>query len=204
MSVEFMMNDSTYIESLDSSSRMSSDEGSVISQMDSASDCSENLGSDGDSSNTKTMKTDAPKKRKYNKSRTRVMCPEVLKKVKKTRRLKANDRERSRMHNLNEALDSLRCILPTQSEEDKLTKIETLRFAHNYILALSETVKMLDQQEASADLPEQSPTSQHSMDQDNVLRAFSSQMMKNETDSSCSLWTNQPLGYPSSGFMQTY
>ena len=123
-----------------------------------------NISSDSDAANNNTAKlnqknitkvksTDklnpdgTPKKRKYNKSRTRVISPDVLKKVKKTRRLKANDRERNRMHNLNEALDSLRCVLPTTTEEAKLTKIETLRFAHNYIWALSETVKMFERQD---------------------------------------------------------
>ncbi|XP_018496093.1 neurogenin-1-like [Galendromus occidentalis] len=83
-------------------------------------------------------------------------------KVKKCRRLRANDRERNRMHNLNDALDRLRTVLPVclpaadgnvSPEQDreaedplKLTKIETLRFAHNYIYALSETLKMLDGQ----------------------------------------------------------
>ncbi|XP_031730525.1 neurogenin-3 [Anarrhichthys ocellatus] len=61
------------------------------------------------------------------------------------RRTKANDRERSRMHNLNSALDALRTILPTLPEDAKMTKIETLRFAHNYIWALSETLRMADQ-----------------------------------------------------------
>ncbi|XP_062282072.1 neurogenin-1 [Scomber scombrus] len=66
--------------------------------------------------------------------------------VKKTRRLKANDRERSRMHNLNDALDTLREVLPVFPDETKLTKIETLRFAHNYIWALSETIRIADLQ----------------------------------------------------------
>ena len=61
------------------------------------------------------------------------------------RRMKANDRERSRMHNLNSALDALRSILPALPEDAKLTKIETLRFAHNYIWALTETLRMADQ-----------------------------------------------------------
>ncbi|XP_077486225.1 uncharacterized protein LOC144097358 [Amblyomma americanum] len=65
-------------------------------------------------------------------------------KMKKTRRLKANDRERNRMHNLNSALDRLRCVLPTFPDDTKLTKIETLRFAHNYIWALSETLKLVE------------------------------------------------------------
>lgn len=67
------------------------------------------------------------------------------------RRLKANDRERHRMHNLNSALDALRGILPVLPEDTKLTKIETLRFAHNYIWALTETLRMADQQEQTAD-----------------------------------------------------
>ncbi len=62
------------------------------------------------------------------KSRNKNLSPEVLIKVKRTRRLKANDRERNRMHNLNSALDHLRCILPTYPDDAKLTKIETLRF----------------------------------------------------------------------------
>ncbi|XP_044229238.1 neurogenin-3 [Thunnus albacares] len=61
------------------------------------------------------------------------------------RRMKANDRERHRMHNLNSALNALRSILPALPEDAKLTKIETLRFAHNYIWALTETLRMGDQ-----------------------------------------------------------
>ncbi|MBN3307950.1 NGN1 protein, partial [Amia calva] len=65
--------------------------------------------------------------------------------VKKNRRMKANDRERNRMHNLNDALDKLRNVLPAFPDDTKLTKIETLRFAHNYIWALSETIRIADQ-----------------------------------------------------------
>ncbi|KAI4898029.1 hypothetical protein NFI96_003272 [Prochilodus magdalenae] len=60
------------------------------------------------------------------------------------RRAKANDRERHRMHNLNSALDALRSVLPTFPDDAKLTKIETLRFAHNYIWALTETLRIGD------------------------------------------------------------
>uniref|UniRef100_A0A7M4EVH5 Neurogenin 1 n=1 Tax=Crocodylus porosus TaxID=8502 RepID=A0A7M4EVH5_CROPO len=62
-----------------------------------------------------------------------------------TRRVKANDRERHRMHTLNAALDALRGVLPTFPDDTKLTKIETLRFAHNYIWALAETLRLADQ-----------------------------------------------------------
>jgi len=63
--------------------------------------------------------------------------------------MKANDRERNRMHMLNEALDRLRCVLPTHPVDAKLTKIETLRFAHNYIWALSHTLQVVESTEES-------------------------------------------------------
>ncbi|XP_013867614.1 neurogenin-1 [Austrofundulus limnaeus] len=79
--------------------------------------------------------------------------------VKKNRRLKANDRERNRMHNLNDALDALRGVLPAFPDETKLTKIETLRFAHNYIWALSETIRIADLQAPVLLSPARSPDS---------------------------------------------
>ncbi|AWP14333.1 putative neurogenin-3-like [Scophthalmus maximus] len=75
------------------------------------------------------------------------------------RRVKANDRERHRMHNLNSALDALRSILPALPDDAKLTKIETLRFAHNYIWALTETLRMADQHGHLADYLPGSPSS---------------------------------------------
>ena len=89
--------------------------------------------------------------------RTRAKSPTLVQKLKKNRRMKANDRERNRMHTLNRALERLRDILPVAGtmaavanssngsggEEtmsncaNKLTKIETLRFANRYILELS-------------------------------------------------------------------
>lgn len=60
------------------------------------------------------------------------------------RRQKANDRERHRMHNLNSALDALRDILPALPDDAKLTKIETLHFARNYIWALTQTLRLAD------------------------------------------------------------
>lgn len=76
--------------------------------------------------------------------RGRDRSPHHVARVRRNRRMKANDRERHRMHMLNNALDRLRTVLPTAPDDTKLTKIETLRFAHNYIWALSETLKGLD------------------------------------------------------------
>ncbi|CAH1170356.1 unnamed protein product [Phaedon cochleariae] len=66
----------------------------------------------------------------------------------KLRRSKANARERNRMHGLNAALDTLRGHIPihvtlsdTNSAPQKLSKIETLRLARNYILAMTQTLQ---------------------------------------------------------------
>ncbi|XP_069848116.1 neurogenic differentiation factor 4, partial [Dipodomys merriami] len=55
--------------------------------------------------------------------------------------VKANARERTRMHGLNDALDNLRRVMPCYSKTQKLSKIETLRLARNYIWALSEVLE---------------------------------------------------------------
>lgn len=83
-------------------------------------------------------------KRKYAQGKariTRARSPTQVMKIKKCRRVKANDRERIRMHMLNDALERLRISLPTFPEDTKLTKIETLRFAHNYIYALEQLLE---------------------------------------------------------------
>ncbi|OAF66484.1 hypothetical protein A3Q56_05776 [Intoshia linei] len=58
------------------------------------------------------------------------------------RRYIANARERNRTQSLNEAFEQLRTSIPTLPS-DKLSKIQTLRLATNYInflnIALSET-----------------------------------------------------------------
>ncbi|GAB0096224.1 neurogenic differentiation factor 4 [Sergentomyia squamirostris] len=66
------------------------------------------------------------------------------------RRSKANFRERNRMSSLNRALDNLREKVPLnptlatmdldQNHNQKLSKIETLRLAYNYISALGQSL----------------------------------------------------------------
>lgn len=45
------------------------------------------------------------------------------------------------MHGLNDALESLRKVVPCYSKTQKLSKIETLRLAKNYIWTLSEVLR---------------------------------------------------------------
>ncbi|OTF76300.1 hypothetical protein BLA29_012529 [Euroglyphus maynei] len=56
------------------------------------------------------------------------------------RRLESNERERMRMHSLNDAFQSLREVIPHISKERKLSKIETLTLAKNYIVALTDYI----------------------------------------------------------------
>ncbi|KAM4896395.1 neurogenin-3 [Sylvia borin] len=85
------------------------------------------------------------RKGKARRGRGKARNEGLLSKQKRSRRMKANDRERNRMHHLNSALDALRSVLPTFPDDAKLTKIETLRFAHNYIWALTQSLRLAEQ-----------------------------------------------------------
>ncbi|XP_034028274.1 neurogenic differentiation factor 4 [Thalassophryne amazonica] len=91
-------------------------------------DGEEEIGPNGE----KAPKRRGPKKKKMTKARQERF---------RARRIKANARERSRMHGLNDALDNLRRVMPCYSKTQKLSKIETLRLARNYIWALSEVLE---------------------------------------------------------------
>ncbi|VDM29488.1 unnamed protein product [Toxocara canis] len=106
-------------------------------------------------SGTKAVKRE---KRKY---RCRVRSPETVIRSKKIRRTKANERERRRMHSLNEALEELRRTLPHIPDEPKLTKIETLRLANNYIFALAQILQTEDEQDDADDGFNETQLSQH-------------------------------------------
>lgn len=93
-------------------------------------------GDNGGKAETETP-VKVPKKRGPKK---KLMTKDRVQKL-KVRRVKANTRERSRMHGLNESLDVLRKYVPCYSKTQKLSKIETLRLARNYIGALSDILK---------------------------------------------------------------
>ncbi|XP_074605488.1 protein dimmed-like [Brevipalpus obovatus] len=72
------------------------------------------------------------------------------------RRLESNERERQRMHSLNDAFQSLREVIPHVRLERKLSKIETLTLAKNYIMALSNIICELRGEELPyKELPQQ-------------------------------------------------
>lgn len=61
-------------------------------------------------------------------------------KERSVRRLESNERERQRMHKLNNAFQALREAIPHVKMDKKLSKIETLTLAKNYIKALTTIV----------------------------------------------------------------
>ncbi|KFR10354.1 Class A basic helix-loop-helix protein 15, partial [Opisthocomus hoazin] len=56
------------------------------------------------------------------------------------RRLESNERERQRMHKLNNAFQALREVIPHVRAENKLSKLETLTLAKNYIKSLTSII----------------------------------------------------------------
>ncbi|CAD6197132.1 unnamed protein product [Caenorhabditis auriculariae] len=76
-------------------------------------------------------------KREKRKYRCRKRSPATIERAKTVRRDKANARERRRMNSLNDALELLRSMIPSLPDEPKMTKIETLRKAQEYISQLS-------------------------------------------------------------------
>ncbi|XP_054743905.1 protein dimmed [Anastrepha obliqua] len=68
------------------------------------------------------------------------------------RRLESNERERMRMHSLNDAFQSLREVIPHVEMERRLSKIETLTLAKNYIINLTHIILTKRNEEPSLDL----------------------------------------------------
>ncbi|KAJ7305877.1 hypothetical protein JRQ81_010243 [Phrynocephalus forsythii] len=66
--------------------------------------------------------------------------PSWSNKDRRLRRLESNERERQRMHKLNNAFQALREVIPHVRAENKLSKIETLTLAKNYIKSLTSTI----------------------------------------------------------------
>ena len=75
------------------------------------------------------------KSKKSSRMRKRVGAKE-----RNVRRLEFNERERERMASLNDAFQDLREVIPHVNLDRKLSKIETLTLAKNYIKALSNEI----------------------------------------------------------------
>ncbi|ELT89043.1 hypothetical protein CAPTEDRAFT_98465, partial [Capitella teleta] len=61
--------------------------------------------------------------------------------ISRKQRSAANQRERRRMVSLNTAFDQLRTRIPTFPHEKKLSRIQTLKYATEYIAVMAELLK---------------------------------------------------------------
>lgn len=64
------------------------------------------------------------------------------KNMSRARRIEANARERSRVHTISAAFETLRATIPSYSRNQKLSKLSTIRIASAYILAMSRLLDM--------------------------------------------------------------
>ncbi len=100
---------------------------------------------EGESSGSVMEESTSGKRAKTGKKGTR-RRKVISARERNSRRLESNERERMRMHSLNDAFQSLRNSIPHVHAERKLSKIETLTLARNYIGALSNMVVNLKTQ----------------------------------------------------------
>ena len=82
------------------------------------------------------------------------------------RRLESNERERMRMHSLNDAFTELRDVVPHVKIGRKLSKIETLKLAKNYIKALTNVIFEMKGEKAVFDITEGQDTKAEGDDDD--------------------------------------
>ncbi|XP_055338903.1 protein dimmed-like [Paramacrobiotus metropolitanus] len=80
-------------------------------------------------------KSDGFTEKPYRRRRTTLNARE-----RNLKRLESNERERIRMHSLNDAFSALRDVIPHVQRQKNLSKIETLTLAKNYIMALSNII----------------------------------------------------------------
>ena len=90
---------------------------------------------------SESASTTKKKKSRSAKSKTCIKSKPVPREVMKERRVAANARERRRMDSLNVAFDDLREVVPSLSNDRKLSKYETLQMAQSYINALLELLR---------------------------------------------------------------
>lgn len=77
------------------------------------------------------------KKMQQNETYSRPSHQRNYKSMTRERRIEANARERTRVHTISAAFDTLRTAIPSYSSTQKMSKLSVLRVACSYILALS-------------------------------------------------------------------
>lgn len=112
----------------------------------------DNPSSPSDSGGSSTTEEMTEKKARTSK-RTARRRKGVSARERNIRRLESNERERQRMHSLNDAFQDLREVIPHVNLDRKLSKIETLTLAKNYIKALTNVICEIRGESAPYSLP---------------------------------------------------
>ena len=82
------------------------------------------------------------------------------------RRLESNERERQHMHSLNDAFGELKDIIPHVKIGRRLSKIETLKLAKNYIKALTNVICEMRGEPTVYDIREQGELNEEDNEED--------------------------------------
>ncbi|KOX77513.1 Protein dimmed [Melipona quadrifasciata] len=98
------------------------------------------VGEESDSSGSERSPKQAKRRNRGGPPTTRRRKSGISARERNLRRLESNERERMRMHSLNDAFEQLREVIPHVKMERKLSKIETLTLAKNYIMALTNVI----------------------------------------------------------------
>ncbi|XP_011313094.1 protein dimmed isoform X2 [Fopius arisanus] len=98
------------------------------------------VGDESDSSGSERSPKQVKRRNRVGPATTRRRKSGISARERNLRRLESNERERMRMHSLNDAFEQLREVIPHVKMERKLSKIETLTLAKNYIMALTNVI----------------------------------------------------------------
>lgn len=98
------------------------------------------VGEESDSSGSERSPKQTKRRNRGGPPTTRRRKSGISARERNLRRLESNERERMRMHSLNDAFEQLREVIPHVKMERKLSKIETLTLAKNYIMALTNVI----------------------------------------------------------------
>lgn len=134
--VNHHLDDNSHGSDNNSDSSTASDEAGCLRSASSAASCPKNPKQQKKSSSSSSVTSSSSGNNNSNRRKRNTLSA----RERNLRRLESNERERMRMHSLNDAFQALREVIPHVTMERKLSKIETLTLAKNYIMALTNVI----------------------------------------------------------------
>lgn len=134
--VNHHLDDNSHGSDNNSDSSTASDEAGCLRTASSAASCPKNPKQQKKSSSSSSVTSSSSGNNNNNRRKRNTLSA----RERNLRRLESNERERMRMHSLNDAFQALREVIPHVTMERKLSKIETLTLAKNYIMALTNVI----------------------------------------------------------------